>query len=373
MRKAAAAIALVLLCISCVPNANNGNMADGSNVYQSETADIKTSTREMMCFNFLKENMLTPEGGIRTNYTDSMTEADIATGAEVLSESVGLLMLYAVDIGDEMLFKRLFEFVERHLDTGNIISYRLSQKGEAYGVNAFIDDIRIVRALILADEKFSDDYINSAIMYADRLYNTNITANRMYDMFDERYNQNNDFITLCYIDLKTVRLLEKYDQKWERVFETMLEILKNGYISDEFPVFAASYSYSANRYSAGDINMIEALLSVLNLASIGECPDTTIDYVKTTVQNGCFYGLYESDGKPKNQIQSTAVYAICALIADELEDAQMLKACINKMNAFQVTDEQSKVYGAFADADTLKLYAFDNLMALLAYRTKEIQ
>jgi len=51
-----------------------------------------------------------------------------------------------------------------------------------------------------------------------------------------------------------------------------------------------------------------------------------------------------------------------------VQDDEMYGLCIERMNRFQVMDETSEVYGAFANAKTMDLYAFDNLTALLAYR-----
>ena len=56
------------------------------------------------------------------------------------------------------------------------------------------------------------------------------------------------------------------------------------------------------------------------------------------------------------------------MIADTVQDEEMYDLCIGRMTQFQVTDEFSEVYGAFANAETMDLYAFDNLTALLAYR-----
>jgi len=309
---------------------------------------------------------VTTEGGIRTNYLDKPHQRDYATGGEVLSESMGLIMLYAVGNGDEGLFQRSFAFVREYLDTGTILSYRYGEDGP-YHVNAFVDDIRIIRALILAGDAFGQGYLDTAYDYADRLYQTNIRNGRVYDMYDERYHKRNERITLCYLDLSTIKLLADHDDRWAEVYEGMLDIALGGYISDEVPLFAASYSYDSGAYSDGDINMIEAALTALNLAKVGECPQQTIRYLKQSIENGAIYGTYSHDGIERNTMESTAVYAICALLAAEAGDEEMYAMSINRMDAFQVMDEENEVYGAFADPVSLDLYSYDNLMALLAY------
>lgn len=353
----------VFLSTSCAP--------PGTDRQEDGLREIgpKNARREELCFDFLKNEMITQQGGVRTNYLDKDHTADFATGAEVLSESMGLLMLYAVAKNDETLFQSSLGFIEEYLDTGDIIAYRYSDKG-AYQVNAFVDDMRIIRALILADDLFGGRYLEIALAYADRLYQTNIEDHYAYDMYDNEYGLCNDFITLCYIDLYTMRVLGDYDEKWKNVFTVMREIVEEGYISDEFPMYASSYSYTSRRYRKGDINMIEAALTALNLARIDACPRRTLDYLKDSIRNGAIYGVYKRNGMKKSDTESTAIYAICALIAKEVEDGEMYAMCMDKMNGFQVIDDTSEVYGAFADPVSLDLYSFDNLMALLAYRQR---
>ena len=133
-----------------------------------QTSPGQTTEREKLCFDFITNKMITEQGGIRTNYLDKAENPDLATGAEVLSESMGLLMLYAVEIRDETLFKNALRFVEDYLDTGSILSYRYSPENGAYRVNAFVDDIRIIRALLKAEEAFGNGYRAVALKYADR-------------------------------------------------------------------------------------------------------------------------------------------------------------------------------------------------------------
>ncbi len=370
MKKITLFVVLILVLSSCSAENNTQPSLSGTISEHSSAEQQLTDEHEKICFDFIKNEMITQQGGVRTNYLDTVHDENLATGAEVLSESMGLLMLYAVAAHDEALFKSSLDFVQENLDTGNIISYRYSVENGSYHVNAFIDDIRIIRALILADGVFNGKYRDIARKYSDRLYDTNVVDGIVFDMYDDANGINNDFITLCYVDLYTMQLLKKYDARWDKVFSVMRDIVKQSYISDDFPMHASSYSYASETYRNGDVNMVEATLTALNLARVDECPQETIDYLKDSIKNGAIYGLYSYDGKKKSDIESTAIYAICALIAKEAQDEDMYRLCIDKMKRFQVMDEKSEIYGAFADPVTLELYAFDNLMALLAYSQK---
>lgn len=328
--------------------------------------------RENACFDFIHSEMVTEQGGVRTNYLDQPQQREYAVGNEVLSESMGLLMLYAAEREDEELFMRAYDFVQNNLDTGSLISYRYDPSGEVYHVNAFVDDMRIVGALILAEDVFGGGYIDEALTLADRLYKTNVTDGYVYDIYDEEYKIRNNFVTLCYMDLYTIQLLSQHDAKWCDVYKTMLDVVKEGYISDTFPMYKKSYSYETLAYKESDINMVEATMTVLNLAYVGECPQQSLDYLKQTISKGAVYGTYDKSGNQISEIESTAIYAICAQIAKVIEDEEMQSMCIEKMNRFQVLDETSEVYGAFANAQTLDLYSFDNLMALIALRQRKV-
>ena len=358
------AAALVLFTASCAA----GNDAQTAAGEYTSAGQIQMEEREEICFKFLADNMITAQGGVRTNYLDKAENADLATGAEVLSESMGLLMLYAVELRDEALFQRSMRFVEEYLDTGAMLAYRYSPESGAYRVNAFVDDIRIIRALLNAGEAFGGGYLDTALVYADRLYGTNVKDSRVYDMYDDLYGTTNDFVSLCYIDLDTMQRLAVYDPRWQEVFETMRDIAEGGYISDDFPLYTGSLGYAAMEYSKSDISMVQSALTALSLARIGECPQATLDYLKDCLKSGAIYGTYRQDGVRADDTESTAIYAICAMLAETVQDDEMYGLCIERMNRFQVTDEISEVYGAFANAKTMDLYAFDNLMALLAYR-----
>jgi len=367
MKKSVLLILAGLLAVVCA-------CAPEKNTAPPEAAPAETrqpsdsSHSEALCYHFVSENLTTDDGGIRTNYLDKASNEQLATGAQVLSESMGLMMLYAVKTGDQARFESLLAFVETRLDTGEILAYRYSPVSGAYHVNALLDDLRIIRALLLANDAFGSSYEETALTYAQRLYQTNVKGDRVYDFYDEQYDMTNDAITLCYPDLDTILLLAARDEKWVPVYDEMLSLMQGGYLGDGFPMYARSYSYESAAYSSEDIETVQSLLTILSLSGVKECPQASIDFIKRHVVDGTLYGAYTVDGTAKSHTESTAIYAICALIGKSEGDEELYQTSLNQMERFQVLDEGNEVYGAFADARTLDLYAFDNLMALLAYR-----
>lgn len=328
-----------------------------------------SSTPENLCYEFILNKMV-DNGGVHTNYMEMPHDENFATGYDVLSESQGLLMRYASIIKDKEIFKSSFNFTLRNLNTKNLFAYRYDFDNQnKYLVNAAVDDLRIIRALLEGANTFSKaKYKELAEEFAYRFYNTNVKNNFLYDFYDENVGTTNDFITLCYIDLDTISKLPSDD--WTNVYYNMCEILKAGYISDEFPMFMTSYNYNTKTYQAEKgINMVESLLSVLNLSSAGLCSNTTINYIKQKVKEGVLYGNYNKDGQNNNEIQSTAIYAICAMIGKSENDSELYNDSIMRMEQFRVDDKNSSIYGAFGNAETFEVYSFDNLMALIAYRS----
>ncbi len=323
------------------------------------------------CLSFVERKM-TDAGGIFTNYLSSGEAGDLAVGHSVLLESQGLMLSYYVREGQRAKAEKAISFVREKLDTGKILSYRLDQDGNRYRVNAAVDDLRLIGAMLAAADAFERaDYREQAIAYAKRLYDTNVKSNALMDFYDEQYGVTNPFTTLCYLDLSTMQRIALYDERWLPVAEGMRSVAQEGYLGGAFPMFQTRYDWEKKRYESERINMVESLLTMYHLSLVNSCPKTSLDYLKKTVQNGKIYAVYNADGTPQSDVESTAVYALCALIGLSEEDSELYHAAISRMLPFQVTNEKSPVYGAFADAATLAAYSFDNLMALLALQAGE--
>lgn len=330
-------------------------------------SNYSKSEYENICYRFVVKNMI-EAGGVHTNYLNMPYEDEKATGYDVLSESQGLIMEYASLTQDYKLFKSSLKFVEKNLNLPQILLYRYSNSGRKFTVNAAIDDLRIIKALIYASDVFSRKYNHMAKKFSDRFYSTNVKDYFLYDFYDINTSNTNEFITLCYIDLKTMNLISNWNSDWQNVYDNMLNILKNGYIDDQFPMFMTSYNYSSKEYEyKSGINMVESLLCALHLSEVKQCPDTTLNYIRDMVKGDCLYGMYSIKGDKMNDLKSTAIYAICAAIAKSENDIQMYTESIDRMNQFLVKDKSNPIYGAFGNVETLEVYSFDNLTALIAY------
>jgi hypothetical protein len=100
---------------------------------------------------------------------------------------------------------------------------------------------------------------------------------------------------------------------------------------------------------------------------MGRQKPASIRFIREQVGAGTLYGQYTRDGKPANDIRSTAIYAITAMIGAVLGDQSLYRTSIERMNEFRIVNTASPLYGGFGDEATGQAYSFDNLMALLAY------
>lgn len=327
--------------------------------------------KEKLCYTFMMDHMLQEEGGIKCNYIQYPYEVEWARGEEVLSESQGLGMQYFLALGDQENYDKLLGFVKRKLNQAEGISYRYTpDKEEPWRVNALVDDLRIIKTLLESEEMWgSKSYTTLGKAWSKRLYRTNVKENKLYDFYDGEYKIVNDFITLCYVDLVAVDKMSTHDIRWKAVREEMAHIVEGGYIGDQFPMFKTRYNYTTQTYEVNDyINMVEATLTILHLVEGGYTLETSTEFLKERVEEGRLYTHYTLDGEEVTDMQSTAIYAICAMIARAIDDPVFYEQSIEQMSRWQVMNQGSAIYGAFGNEETLDTYAFDNLMALLAYR-----
>jgi len=317
---------------------------------------------------FVLDNMYGPHG-VYTNYDDVSDSGTAAAGHEVLSESAGLLLRYDALTNRKAAFQADWERAKRTFELPSGFSYRYDPKRDnKYTVNAAVDDLRIIRALYEAGDRFhSAEYTALAEDYGKRFYSFNVRDGKLYDFYDETYKVTNDFVTLCYIDLFTLKRLPVPSEQKNALIENMAKIMQNGYLSDAFPFYETRYHYDTDTYRSEGINAVESLLTILSLSEAGLQRPESIAYLKEHVRNGALYGQYDKSGAPQNEIQSTAIYAITAMIGSVLGDVDLYKDSIAQMEKYRVSDRTSPLYGGFGNPATKQAFSFDNLMAMLAY------
>jgi hypothetical protein len=346
----------------------SGEAAEVAPARYGDTLGFKPHRLELQRF---IEQKLMGEAGVYTNYKETDEAAEVATGHETLSESAGLLMRYYVNTGQKDAFDTVWSRAKQTLATEAGFSYRYSPLLDKKSpVNAVVDDLRIIRALHEAETAFGDAYGEEADRYSDLVFKHNVQQDKLFDFYDITYGTTNDFLTLCYADFQSIRLLDTSSKDKRELENKLLEIVSGGYLSDKFPFYETRYEYATDTYGdheGGEISTIESLLTVLSLTEIGKERAPSITYIKNAVEAGTLYGRYNREGKPITDIQSTAAYAIAAMIGSTIEDKALYEDSIHRMELYRIEDGTSPINGSFGNAATEEVYSFDNLLALLAY------
>lgn len=329
---------------------------------------LRTHSNELNATqSFVENEMSRPDHGIKTTYHKPVASYEYAVGEEVLSESMGLMMLHYVYTQNKTGFERLRSFCEERLKNTPIYVYR-----EGFSTNALIDDLRIVDALFLAAEVFDVPlYKEQALDYANVLYETNLYEGHLVDFYDVQYNNRNNFLTLCYANFNLLAKLSNYDPRFSTILDDTKAIVHSGYISDSFPLYRNNYNYDSHTYNEDPIHIVHGLKTLFHLSMIGELPTASLEWLKERVSEGTLYGSYSVTGEALTDIQSTAAYALCARIAAVVNDKPFYDACIQRMEQFKITDKSSEMFGAFGNAETGEAYSFDQLSALLAYDAQQ--
>ncbi|MEG1002660.1 glycosyl hydrolase family 8 [Clostridium sp.] len=335
--------------------------------------DNPPSEREDILLKFIDNKMTDSDGGIKTNYKDTKSEGDITKGHTVLSESEGMMLLYYLERNDKENFNKTLSYIENYMKLkDNLISWRVDGKEEAK-TSATIDDLRIVKALLLADERWGGFKYRIKAISISRAINEKLIDEDVISDFYDGYNKS-DTTTLCYLDLPTIKYLSNIDYKWKKVYGESNKILQGGYISDNLPLYKKSYNRKTKEYNKEeDVDTLLSLIVILNKAEVSEDVSKSVNFLNKKFEtDGAIYAKYDiKTGNKKSDVESTSIYALLTRIGERTGNTELYNKSLEKLKQFQVMDKKSVLYGGFGDTKTLDVYSFDNLNALLAYRKEE--
>lgn len=319
---------------------------------------------------FVTKYMMDGDGGIHSSY---VPESQVNINSEVLSESQGLGLLYAVSIKDKELFDKILGYIKAFLWKEGLAAWRM-EEGKTDSVNALIDDLRIYRALVGAEELWGG-YASDVRLCGEALLERAVYDGKYVDFYDFQNRIYASRFTLCYGDMQAMQLLVERtgDLEAEKAYEKTLELLERGQISNEFPLYYSWYNYDKEQYEKDDLNTAEAMMTLLHLARQGKLKNNTIEWLRAQMAGEGLKMRYSVEGEVVsgyNQ-ESTAVYAILVMIADEIEDDVLRAQALKKMEAMHIINTEFPYNGAYGMEDGSGITSFDQLMPMLAYRKLE--
>ncbi len=334
-----------------------------TSVLEGYLKDTIEGSGKVTC-DFITGNMMDDKGGIHTSYESSREETE---RSDVLSESQGGMLEFAVLNNNKQLFDKVFSFITGKMNLYGLTAWKISGDMPADS-NALLDDFRILSALISANQVWGG-YEEAIKDYTAAIAKYGVNNGQYVDFYDRKYRQYATRFTLCYGDLKTMSELAKRDETLKEPYEKARKLIEEGRISDSFPLYYSWYNFKTREYERDDLNTAEALVTLLHLAEADMLPKESIAWLKKEISGEGIKARYTVEGQPVNgyQYDSTAVYALTAMIAREIGDRDLQGKALKKMEIMRIVNTSYAYHGAFGMTDGTGIIAFDQIMAMLAY------
>lgn len=312
---------------------------------------------------FLRQ-LMREDGAIPSTYT--LSGGAVHPGDAVLSETMGLTMLYAAQTGDAALFSDAWRYVRDEMTVNGLTVWRI-QAGEKAAVNASLDDLRILHALMEADARWGG-YERVIRERAAALYRSCVVEDTLVSFANVDGSQRGTSVTLCYLDVQTMRALSAYDTRWTAVVNRSEAILtdERALMSDELPLYRASYTPAKDTFSSATAQMTEAALTILNAAQGGLAQEKTLDWLEARLQEGAVYAQYAANGQVGYGFRYEAIgtYAVLAQVGAVSGRTELARLSLAKLENRRIAT--GPFAGAYGSLKGETSYTFDELEALFA-------
>ncbi|MGB3365863.1 MAG: hypothetical protein WBA54_00090 [Acidaminobacteraceae bacterium] len=296
--------------------------------------------------------------GLVVTNLEELDDENLASGNDILSESIGLMLLKALKDNDENAFKDTVNNIELYFfNKNNLLKWKINMENtsDEAVVNASIDDLRVIKALFRAYEAWGNEiYLEKAINLGDNLYE-NCIENKSLLSYDD---DDSPLAIWAYYDFQAMYYLSSYDDRWKIVIEEGIKSIKEKQVSN-MPLY---YMESNDE----EYNSIENLITLMHLYEVGIKDQSSIKFIENELENGAYYAKYNKSGIAISDIESPAIYGIIAQIAKLDKNEKLYKLACEKMILFQ-HKENDKHFGGYIDEETNISYSFDHLMSLLGF------
>ena len=328
--------------------------------------EIQNEKTEKFIYRLLKNDNGTIATYIKNN--DAVDE-DLVKGRESLAETLGLLMYYALGKDDQTLFNRFYkQLTDYFLENDGFINWKLNEDGASdVTANAFVDDIRILYALAMADEKWHvDQYMTTAVSISGYLNEHNSVDDIYTNFYDQEYDYASSNISLSYIDIQGMEYLVDRGLLDSDIVSKTSEILMKAPLKNGF--YPLSYNIEENEYTFSEnINIVDQIILAYHYAQVGNKSKEFLKFIKNEIDNrGIIHGMYDRNTQePTVDYESPAIYGFLILYTLEVGEEELAHTIYTRLKEFQVVDTDSEYYGGYSitEGDT---HVFDNLVPLLA-------
>jgi len=334
----------------------------------SQLATTTDRQRGQKVATFIKQGLLTKQG-LYTNYVDTKQRtAGAATGHELLSESSGMWLQYLATTHQWTQFRTFYQATKKTFDDHGQFSYRYDPRTKKrYRVNATLDDLRLIRALLAYDQMHhKTTYRHEATQRYQTLVNTSLKQGHLVNYYDMQTKKATTTGSLAYFDLKTLRYFEHGTKRGRQAYHKQLTVVQSGYLGDVFPLYASSYQWTTSRYSNASLNTSEALETLLHLAEVGKLKSTSRRWLVQRLRQHDLANGYTTTGTVSVAGESAANYALTAMIFAAVNDQANYQRAMSAVWQLQVTKKSAVIFGGIGDVKTSQAYSYNNLTALNA-------
>ena len=308
---------------------------------------------------------MTTSGGIASACV--VDKGSLTPQRTILSETQGLMMRYALKACRQPLFDYTLGYVRNSMTRSGLSAWQ-TLNHEMAGVNASLDDLRLIEALIDAENLWGG--YAGEVAYRERaLYSACVQNGYFRDFADLASGQPSQTVTLCYQDITAMRSLAQWRQAWNDVADRAVELLTGGIIADEFPLYWPRYDAEEDRYYGELLQMNEAMITVLNAVRAGIAEPGTLDWLEERLAEGYVAAAYTPQGEvvAGYEFESTATYALLVQIGLEADRPQMALAALQRME--RLRSFQQPLLGGYGETEGSMLYTFDVIQAMLAWQS----
>lgn len=318
---------------------------------------------------FLQTQLMHPSGGIYSNLEEIYDSSEqYGVNHQMLAESTGLAMEYAVLANKPKFFEKQANFAHKQLRVKkyNLYRWRLGKNlGKISSSNATIDDLRIIDGYLQAyDQWGTQKYLRRAKASAKGLkryaFRDGIMSNAVWWNNSEIGTDNTAWIS--YFDFPVWQRLSDYSVFWSGVITTHYDLTEqaaigNGLYHERYDIDAASFEQQ------DEVDTIHQLFIANHLAEAGytELSQQTLDFFKNQYETtGEIRGQYTLAGEPSSPYQDISIYAQLADLAYFLGDTDFHSEMKALVRSFQIQN------GAFAWSEGDTIYSFVQLTAMRA-------
>ena len=171
------------------------------------------------------------DGGFVTNYKahKDQNKTKLATGHDQLSESAGLWLQNLALTGTQRQFDAFYKETKKKFYADGQFTYRINADGKRADVNASIDDMWIISALIEAEQRFKDPKYQKEIKSLVSTFKKQSIQNGvLVDFYDVKTKKPAYQISLYYLDIKDMGYIYKVAGLSPKDLEFEYHILKTG-------------------------------------------------------------------------------------------------------------------------------------------------